>query len=75
MHNIKKELKSGLREGWALFWSPFVGMYCAAIAILFTRSAPTSTRGSFSAGLKEAWTLFWSPFRAFYKAAKAIFEN
>ena len=54
MNNIRKELVNGLREGWALFWSPFVAMYSVAKEIVSTKSSPADARGSSSNSPKKA---------------------
>jgi hypothetical protein len=75
MNNIKENLSIGLKEGWTLFWSPFVGTYRAVQEVISSKHSKAGIKISFSSGLREAWAIFWSPFRTLYKAAKAILTS
>ncbi|WP_147328194.1 MULTISPECIES: hypothetical protein [unclassified Duganella] len=75
MNDIKQAFGEGLREGWTLFWSPFVGVYKTAKKIISFGSAKADNGSPFNNGLRDGWIMFWSIFTAFYRAAKAILTS
>lgn len=73
MKNLKSSFQLGVKEGWGLFWSPFVGMFRSANNIIQAKQRGSGVNRPFVAGLRDGWIVFWSPLTAFCKAIKAIF--
>lgn len=75
MKNLKSSFQLGVKEGWGLFWSPFVGMFHTARDIILAKQRSSGVNRPFVAGLREGWIVFWSPLTAFCRAVKAVFGS
>lgn len=76
MPSLKSAFQNGIKEGWALFWSPLTGMFNTAKDVISRAKQDTpNLRTEFTAGLHEGWAMFRSPLSGLCRAVKSIFRS
>jgi hypothetical protein len=75
MENLKSSFLQGVKDGWTLFWSPFIGMYHTARNIILAEQGDPGIKNQFVAGLRNGWAMYWSPLMAFGKTIKSILTS
>jgi hypothetical protein len=75
MESLKSSFRQGVKDGWTLFQSPFIGMYHTARNVIRAEQGDPGIKNQFVAGLRNGWTMYWSPLMAFGKTIKSILAS